>query len=228
MPKVVVAMSGGVDSSVAAALLKQQGYDVTGMMLRLWSEPGKEDPIRKKLYRSFNHTPSEQERKEGAAELDKKLNTFNYNAGALPETLSFKTDTPAVEYFKQFQGLDSSDHYDGKGYWELPIPVIRGIDTKPDDVMIYDGDGYPPLRDFLKAQGIRHVLLTGYCADMCFKLTTAGYENLSKDFDVFLVGDATLATFPANESPAHATNAAISFAALNQLVTQISWIAPKQ
>jgi tRNA-specific 2-thiouridylase len=40
--KVVVAMSGGVDSSVAAALLKQQGHEVTGMMLRLWSEPGKE------------------------------------------------------------------------------------------------------------------------------------------------------------------------------------------
>ena len=40
--KVVVAMSGGVDSSVAAALLKQQGYEVTGMMLRLWSEPGRE------------------------------------------------------------------------------------------------------------------------------------------------------------------------------------------
>ncbi len=44
--KVVVAMSGGVDSSVAAALLKGQGYDVTGMMLRLWSEPGKEDSNR--------------------------------------------------------------------------------------------------------------------------------------------------------------------------------------
>ena len=34
--KVVVAMSGGVDSSVAAALLVEQGYDVTGMMLKMW------------------------------------------------------------------------------------------------------------------------------------------------------------------------------------------------
>lgn len=43
---VVVAMSGGVDSSVAAALLVEQGYDVTGVMLRLWSEPGKEESNR--------------------------------------------------------------------------------------------------------------------------------------------------------------------------------------
>ena len=46
MTKAVVAMSGGVDSSVAAALLKEQGYEVIGMMLRLWSEPGKEESNR--------------------------------------------------------------------------------------------------------------------------------------------------------------------------------------
>ncbi len=38
--KIVLAMSGGVDSSVAAALLKEQGHDVSGLMLRLWDGSG--------------------------------------------------------------------------------------------------------------------------------------------------------------------------------------------
>lgn len=38
--RVVVAMSGGVDSSTAAALLVEQGYEVAGIMLNLWSEAG--------------------------------------------------------------------------------------------------------------------------------------------------------------------------------------------
>jgi hypothetical protein len=42
---------------------------------------------------------------------------------------------------------------------------------------------------------------------------------------VFIVADATLATFPAAASPAYATNAAACFAALDHLITQVSWVS---
>ncbi len=37
-PRVAVALSGGVDSAVACALLVEQGYEVVGLMMRLWAE----------------------------------------------------------------------------------------------------------------------------------------------------------------------------------------------
>jgi nicotinamidase-related amidase len=198
--------------------------------LVMYSLPGHEDPIRKKLYRSFKSTPTDAQRAEGMKELHEKLNTFSYRGEALPADLKVSKDKPVKDYFAQFPGLDASARFDPSGFWDLPIPVTSDLTVAPDDVLIYDEDGYPALKKFLESNGIRHVLLVGYCTDMCFEKTTAGYVNLSKDFDVFLVGDATLATFPASPTPRFATTARLSFDSLDQLITQISWIhydAPK-
>lgn len=194
--------------------------------LVLYSLPGKEDPIRRRIYRSFRAATTADERRAGNAELAKKLAAFDYHGQAVPVELNLSSDKPVVDYFRQFRGLDAQVPFNPAGFWDLPIPVSKHVDVALDDVVIYDSEGYDPLRQFLRQQGIRHVLLTGYNTDMCFCKTTAGYDNLSPDFNVFLVGDATVATFPANPEPRYATNASISFAALEHLVTQVSWIKP--
>jgi tRNA-specific 2-thiouridylase len=43
--KVAVAMSGGVDSTLAAALVKDAGYEVFGIHLKLWADPGYRDNL---------------------------------------------------------------------------------------------------------------------------------------------------------------------------------------
>ena len=192
-----------------------------------YSLPGKEDPVRRSLYRSVGGRPDGSDRVAGESMLKVALNAFSYKGGELPRTIALGSETPTIDYLRAFPGLDATAKYDPAGFWELPIPVMKTIAVGPDDVVFYDAEGYPKLRDFLKSQGVKHVLLAGYNTDMCVCSTTAGYKNLRQDFDVFLVGDATIATFPGNPSPRFATNAAVSFAALDLFITQVSWVKPR-
>jgi hypothetical protein len=189
-----------------------------------YSLPLKEDPIRQKIYRSIRTTTTAGRRAEGEKELAAKLRSFDYTGTALPTEVPLSGHAESIDYFRAIPGLDAYNGYNRRGYWDLPTPVHRAIHVSLDDVVFYDAEGYAVVKEFLQSQGVRHILLAGYNTDMCVCLTTCGYENLRKDFNVFLIGDATLATFPAQASPAHATNAAVAFASLKIFITQASWI----
>ncbi len=82
--KVLVAMSGGVDSSLAAKLLVDQGYQVTGVFLRFWQDKGQENlASRSKAYKDAQAV---------AQKIAIKLLTFNWQA-------EFKKSV--VDYFLQ-------------------------------------------------------------------------------------------------------------------------------
>lgn len=192
--------------------------------LVLFSLRGPADSIRTQLYRSISGTPTAPQRREAREKLTRVLTNFDYRGEPIPSEFPLSTKMPVVDYFRQFPGLDAGPRYNNAGFWDLPIPVMASITLADDDVVFYDDEGYPALRAFLQQNEIQNVLLCGYATDMCLCATSAGYKNLRNDFNVLIVGDATQATCPANNTAAYATNQSLSFASLEQLITQVSWI----
>jgi|FLYL01.1.fsa_nt_gi tRNA-specific 2-thiouridylase len=96
----LVAMSGGVDSSVAAALMKEAGHDVIGVTLRLWSGPNGEAPTA-----GCCTVSDAEDARRVAAQLDIPYYVFDYtdvfSAGVVDrfveEYLRGRTPNPCVE-----------------------------------------------------------------------------------------------------------------------------------
>ncbi len=189
-----------------------------------YSLPGVEDDIRRLIYASVSTPPERLDPAEGERRLRQLLEAQPFAGKPLAQEIELDPAHPARSYMLQTPSTDAGSGYNGERFWELPMPAHAALDRRPTDLVFYDGEGYPKVRDVLKQRGIRHVLLTGYCTDMCVKTTTCGYDNLCQDFNLFLVGDATLATFPASTTPRLATQVALHNAALWQLVTQVGWV----
>jgi len=71
MKKVVVGMSGGVDSSVAAILLKEQGYDVVGLFMRNWDSTINNDVLGNPDFSREGICPQEADYNDAKAVCDK-------------------------------------------------------------------------------------------------------------------------------------------------------------
>ena len=152
---VLALMSGGVDSSVAAALLKEQGYNVTGVTMKIWD--GKTTAQGSTQHGCYG--PGEEEDIEDARKVAQNLNipfhvfdlTMEYQSGVLDyfcsEYLSGRTPNPCVRCNPSIKfgalvdkarlsGIEfdfiASGHYARVDYDETSGPLFIGKSERPD------------------------------------------------------------------------------------------------
>lgn len=143
--RVVVGMSGGVDSSVTALLLKQQGYDVIGIFMKNWDDTDE-----------FGHCTAEEDAEDVrkvCAQIDIPYYTVNFEkeysdkvfAYFLDEYRKGRTPNPDVMCNREIKfgeflqkALDLGADYIATGHYARVVEhdgeyqLLRGIDTNKD------------------------------------------------------------------------------------------------
>ncbi|AJA44577.1 tRNA (5-methylaminomethyl-2-thiouridylate)-methyltransferase [Frischella perrara] len=144
--KVIVGMSGGVDSSVSAYLLQQQGYEVVGLFMKNWEEDDNEE-----------YCSAATDLADAQAVCDKlgiKLLTINFAAEYwdnvfehfLAEYRAGRTPNPDIlcnkeikfkaflDYAAEDLGADyiATGHYVRKGEYNGKVQLLRGLDKNKD------------------------------------------------------------------------------------------------
>jgi tRNA-specific 2-thiouridylase len=147
MAKVIVAMSGGVDSSVAAALLKEQGHEVQGIFMKNWSP---------ETIQTLADCPWEQDQADAAAVcevLGIPFRSINFEKEYKERVVDYfireyalgRTPNPDIMCNKEIKfaafleaakdlGADyiATGHYARVGEENGKFRLLRGLDTKKD------------------------------------------------------------------------------------------------
>lgn len=147
--KVVIAMSGGVDSSVAAALLKDQGYEVIGLFMRFWKDSKGKKSVENQCcsFEAFSDA------KKVAQKLDIPIYTIDLKIPFkeyvvdyfLKEYASGKTPNPCIECnrFVKFSDFSkyakaikakyiATGHYARKVKYKGEYKLLKGKDKNKD------------------------------------------------------------------------------------------------
>lgn len=95
--KILVGLSGGVDSSVAALLLKQQGHEVIGATMSIW---GKDGMAAKSGHKNACYGPDEKEDIEQARKIAKQLDIPYYVFNCVEQYEQIVLDNFKSEYLK--------------------------------------------------------------------------------------------------------------------------------
>jgi tRNA-uridine 2-sulfurtransferase len=146
--KVLVAISGGVDSAVAAKLLVDEGYDVSGIFLNFWKEPGNEEVENKCC-----SLEAQLDAKKVCLDLSIPFYTFNFSSkfkkevvdNFLSEYEAGRTPNPCVVCNKKIKigglvdyalslGFDylATGHYVGVEKKGNKYSLLKGIDKDKD------------------------------------------------------------------------------------------------
>lgn len=138
--KALVAISGGVDSAVAAYLLKNKGYDVTGIMLRLYDKPDSTDREDARLLCEKLNIPfvnPDYRAKFKTEVIDRFANS--YLSGDIPNPCvdcNRYIKLPLVFDYADKEGFDfvATGHYARVRYSETSCryELLKGLDKKKD------------------------------------------------------------------------------------------------